>query len=242
METGDFLFLDVELRNGVVFATMTHPDYDHSERQDWEQLISRVAADGEAHVLLITGWGNQPKGRNPTDFDDFNAFDYYDRASKGPVRMLLDLDKPIVMALDGNPGVLTIPLSGDIVIAERHLRFSDNHVLIGTASATQPYLWPLSTGLRVAQRYILTGDQITAEEAERVGLITEVVDTGQSLARGTEYAEKMAALRPQSLQATKRSLNQWMRMAGAPVFDIGLAMEFMLFPDDFKSRVQANRR
>jgi enoyl-CoA hydratase/carnithine racemase len=50
---------------------------------------------------------------------------------------LLNLDKPVVVALDGDPGVLTIPLSCDIIITERHLSFADNHVLIGTASATQ---------------------------------------------------------------------------------------------------------
>jgi enoyl-CoA hydratase len=233
-----YSFLNIEVRDGIVFATMTHPDYSHDEREEWPRLIADVAADDDARVLVITGWGNPKQGRKPGAFEDFDSFKYYDRARQQPVKALLDLDKPVVMAMDGNPGVLTIPLSGDILIAERHLEFSDNHVLIGTASATQPFLWPLNTGLLRAKRYILTGESIDAEEAERLGLVTEVVDTGKSLARATEYAEHFASLRPETLQATKRVLNQWLRMAEGPVFEHGLALEFMLFPKDFSQRYQ----
>ena len=84
-----------------------------------------------------------------------------------------------------------------------------------------------------AKRYILTGEQFTAEEAERMGLVTEVVDTGGALTRATELAERLASLRPEAVQATKRILNQWLKMASSAVFEHGLALEFMLFPDHF---------
>ena len=236
MDPSSYSFLSIEIEGGVATATMTHPDYDHHEREEWPRLIADVAADEDVRVLVLTGWGKPARGRAPGAFEDFDAFTYYDRAVRAPIRAFLDLDKPVVMALDGNPGVLTIPLSGDIVIAERHLTFSDNHVLIGTASATQPFLWPLSTGLMRAKRYILTGDPFSAEEAEHMGLITEVVDQGGALVRAMEYATKLAALRPATLQATKRNLNQWLRMGLTPVLDHGLALEFMLFPTDFATR------
>jgi enoyl-CoA hydratase/carnithine racemase len=239
MDLSSFSFLRVEVRDGVAFATMTHPDYDHEEREEWTRLIAGVDEDDDINVLLITGWGNPKRGRKPGDFDDFDAFKYYDRAVKQPVKALLDLDKPVVMAVDGNPGVLTIPLSGDIVVVERQLTFSDNHVLIGTASATQPFLWPMNSSLMAAKRYILTGETFTAEEGLKMGLFTEVVDTGKALERASEYANHIAGLRSTTVQATKQNLNQWLRMAFTPVYDRGLALEFMTFPTDFQSRYRS---
>ncbi len=46
----------------------------------------------------------------------------------------------------------------------------------------------------------------------------------------------MASLRPETLQATKRALNQWMRLVRTPVYEHGLALEFMLFPKDYAER------
>ena len=47
------------------------------------------------------------------------------------------------------------------------------------------------------------------------------------------YAERLASLRPEAVQATKRTLNQWLKNATSSVFEHGLALEFMLFPDHF---------
>ena len=238
MRPDDYTWMTIEIDGGVAVATMSHPDPTKAEREEYDRLIRDVASDDAVRTLVLTGWSNPRQGPQPGEYEDFTPFGYYDRAGK-LVRMFLDLDKPVIMALDGDPGVLTIPLTGDIVIAERHLSFIDNHVVIGTASATQPFLWPLSTGLLRAKRYILTGESIGAEEAERIGLVTEVVDTGRALARAREYAAKFAAMRPETLQATKRSLNQWMRMGLSQVYDHGLALEFMLFPKDFVERYKS---
>lgn len=236
MDPKAYSFLDVEVRDNVAFVTMTHPDYDHQERTEIPRMIADVEGDSEVHVLLFSGWGNPRRGRKPGDFDDFNGYRYWARARAEPVRAFQDLDKPVVMAVEGEVGQLTIPLSGDIVIVERQCRFSDGHVLIGTASATQPYLWPLNSGLMKAKRYLLTGDSFSAEEGLEMGLFTEVVETGAARARAEEYALKLATLRPDSLQATKNTLNQWMRLAYPAVFDRGLALEFLSFPSDFSDR------
>src|ERR1022692_520807 len=104
MDSGSYEFLSVEVRNGVAIATMTHPDYDHSERREWLQLLTDVAGDEDLRVLIITGWGNPRRGSAPGAFEDFEPFPYYDRAAHS-VRAFLDLDKPVIMALDGDPGV-----------------------------------------------------------------------------------------------------------------------------------------
>ncbi|MGD9996836.1 MAG: enoyl-CoA hydratase/isomerase family protein [Ilumatobacteraceae bacterium] len=236
MQTDGYLFLDVQVDDHVAVATMRHPDYSHAERVDWTTLIDEVRADADVRALVITGWGKPKRGPVPGAFEDFDAFTYYERARLQPLAALLDLDKPVVMALDGDPGVLSIPLTGDILVAERQLRFSDPHVLIGTSSATQPYLWPLNTGLLRAKKYILTGKFLSAEEAYEIGLVSEVVDEGRSLEVALEYAHHMASLRPETVQVTKRVLNQWLRTFHTSIFENALMMEFMTFPKDFAER------
>ena len=236
MKTDGYLFLEVEVRDHVAIATMSHPDYSHAERDDWTTLIEEVKHDDDIRSLVITGWGRPKRGPVPGAFEDFDAFTYYERARLQPLAALLDLDKPVVMALDGNPGVLSIPLTGDILIAERQLEFSDPHVLIGTSSATQPYLWPLNTGLLRAKKYILTGKFLSAEEAYEIGLVSDVVDEGKSLELALEYATHFASLRPETVQVTKRALNQWLRTFHTSIFENALMMEFMTFPKDFSDR------
>ena len=232
MTARDYRFLRVSQRGGIVFAEMSHPNYNRDERDDWPRLFDSVAADEGARVLVIHGFGNPPVDR-PKVFENFEPFKYYSRAAKEPVPMMLDFPKPVVTALDGSPDVPTIPLCTDFVVAERHVVFDDHHVPLSVVSATQPLLWPLSAGLMKAKKYILTGEKLSAEEAERIGLITEVVETGESLRRATEIAERLASLRPEAVQATKRLLNQWLKTAMTPVFEHGLALEFMLFPEHY---------
>jgi enoyl-CoA hydratase len=235
MDTSGYLFLEVEVRDHVAIATMSHPDYSHAERVDWTRLIDAVKGDDDVRSLVITGWGRPRRGPAPDAFKDFDAFKYYERERLRPVPEFLELDKPVVMAIDGNPDVLAIPLTGDILIAERNLEFSDPHVLMGTSSATQPYLWPLNTGLLRAKKYILTGKRISAEDAYEIGLVSEVVDQGRSFQVALEYANHFATLRPETVQVTKRALNQWLRSFHTSIFENALLMEFLTFPQDFAS-------
>jgi enoyl-CoA hydratase len=235
METDAYSFFKVEVRDGIAFATFNRPDTGNkwAKADEWEvsRIVSDIAADDEVRVLVLTGSGETFSGGAHHADDPFEAFDYYDRS----VRLFgayMNLDKPIVIALNGaaSGSGLTLAVLGDIIVAERHVRFSDAHVLGGVVSATGPFLWPPSVGLMRAKRYLLTGDSFSADEAERIGLVTEVVDTGASLARATEYATHLASLSPKALQGTKRSLNQWLRIAFIPVFEHALSLEFMTFP------------
>jgi enoyl-CoA hydratase/carnithine racemase len=54
-------------------------------------------------------------------------------------------------------------------------------------------------------RYLLTGDEFNAVEALRIGLVQEVVEPGQQLARVTELAQVVSAQAPLGVRATLRS-------------------------------------
>jgi enoyl-CoA hydratase len=126
------------------------------------------------------------------------------------LRTLVQFDKPIVSALTGDarpPLGLTIALLSDFIVAEEQIRLSDPHIELGVVSASSAFAWPVSVGVVRAKRYIMTGEPITATEAERIGLVTEVVAAGAAEGRALEFAHTLAGMDPMALAHTKRALN-----------------------------------
>jgi enoyl-CoA hydratase len=74
----------------------------------------------------------------------------------------------------------------------------------------------------------MTADFVDGKEAERIGLVTFSLPQPQVLPRALEIAAKLAAGSQVAIQATKKSINNWMRMAG-PIFDNSLALEMLSF-------------
>jgi enoyl-CoA hydratase len=240
MRTEGYSFINVEQSDGVAFVTFNRNTWARAEEWELFQVFDDLQADDDVRAVLLTGTGDSFCGGNHHSDDPFDAYDYYDRSCRlfGSV---MDLDKPLVVAINGpaTGSGLTLAMFGDIVYAERHVTFRDAHVLGGVVSATGPFLWPPSIGLLKAKRYLLTGDEFSAEEAQAMGLVTEVVETGTSRRHGTDMATRLAAIRPAAVQGTKRALNQWLRVAFGPVFQTALSLEFMRFPEEYAARTRA---
>ena len=71
-------------------------------------------------------------------------------------------------------------------------------------------------------------EQLSGEEAERIGLVSLCCEEAELQAKAHEVARKLAAGAQTALRWTKYSLNNWLRMAG-PNFDTSLALEFLGF-------------
>ena len=118
------------------------------------------------------------------------------------------VSKPIVIAVQG--WCLTIGLelllAADIRIAADNTQFAQIEVKRGIyAIGGATVRLPREIGWSNAMRYLLTGDQISAAEALRLGLVQEVVPAGQHLKRAEEIAEVIAEQAPLAVQATLRS-------------------------------------
>ncbi|MCU1504749.1 MAG: enoyl-CoA hydratase [Ilumatobacteraceae bacterium] len=228
-----YTFLDYDLRDHVAYVTFDSPSTKNTFAlsQEWElfDMLRRVQEDDDVRAVVLTGSGEDFGGGSHHSDDPFDGASYYERSLK-LFGAWLAVEKPIVVAFNG-PGNLTFALLSDIVVAERHVEIKDPHVILGVPAATGSFMWPMSTGLAKAKRYLLTGTAITADEAERIGLISEVVDTGLSKARAAEIAVHIAGLDPNGVQKSKRALNEWMRQAWGPIFKHGLSLEFLHFPE-----------
>ena len=122
------------------------------------------------------------------------------REARDLVFNVIDCSKPIVSAMHG-PAVgagLAAGLLADVSVVGPHARGSSTAT---PASASPPATTPPSAGRCCAawprrSTYLLTCDELTGEEAERIGLVSLCVDDDQVQARGLEVAEQLAHGRP----------------------------------------------
>jgi enoyl-CoA hydratase/carnithine racemase len=118
------------------------------------------------------------------------------------------VSKPVVVAVHGlclTIGV-ELMLACDIRVAAEGARFGQIEVRRGIF----PFgggcaRWVSTCGWGNAMRYLLTGDELDAQEALRIGLVQEVVPPERVLPRALELAEKVAAQAPLAVQATLRN-------------------------------------
>jgi len=115
------------------------------------------------------------------------------------------LRKPVVMAVQGICLTIGIELllAADIRVAAANTRFAQIEIKRGifpAGGATVRLMQEVGWGN--AMRYLLTGDEFSAAEALRLGLVQEVVEPGKELARAVEIAQIVAAQAPLGVQAT----------------------------------------
>jgi enoyl-CoA hydratase len=125
-------------------------------------------------------------------------------------RAIRDLPQPVIAAVNG-PCVgagLALCLAADIRIASATATFGNAAILLGLSGAEMgmSYHLPRIVGTSVAADWMLTGRTVTAEEADRRGLVSELVAPEQLTARAVELATTIAELSPLGVQLTKRAL------------------------------------
>jgi enoyl-CoA hydratase len=162
---------------------------------------------------------------------DFEARARGWREARDIVYNVINCSKMIVSAMHG-PAVgagLVVGLLADISIAAKNARIIDGHTRLGVAAGDHAaIIWPLLCGMAKAKYYLLLCEQVTGEEAERIGLVSLTCEESELQAKALEVARKLNAGAQTALRWTKYTLNNWLRMAG-PSFDASLALEFMGF-------------
>jgi enoyl-CoA hydratase len=116
--------------------------------------------------------------------------------------------KPLVCAVQGRCLTLGIELmlAADVNVAAANTRFAQIEVKRGImpfGGATIRFAQVAGWGN--AMRYLLTGDEFGVQEAWRMGLVQEVVETGSQLDRALEIAGVIASQAPLAVQATLAS-------------------------------------
>jgi enoyl-CoA hydratase len=254
MDYAEYKHLLFERRkNGVLLITINRPEVLNAtnDRLHWEltQIWLTIDADDETRVAVVTGAGRAFSAGGDLDMVQANATDPKRlartvREASDIVYNMINLDKPVVSAINGVAvgAGLVVALMADISIIAENVRFTDGHTRLGVVAGDHAaILWPLLCGMAKAKYYLLTSDFIDGREAERIGLVSLCVPPAELLPRALEVADKLALGSQQAIRWTKRSLNNWLRMAG-PIFDQSIALEMLTFMgEDVREGLQAIR-
>src|SRR4051812_8838869 len=188
-----------------------------------------VDRDDDTRVALLRGAGRAFSAGGSFDLIDAIMNDYEARVrvlreARDLVHNVIECSKPIVSAMHG-PAVgagLAAGLLADVSVVGRTARIIDGHTRLGVAAGDHAAIcWPLLCGMAKAKYLLLTCDQLTGEEAERIGLVSLCVDDGEVQDRALAVAVQLAAGAPAAIRWTKHTLNHWYR-AQTAIFDASL--------------------
>ena len=148
----------------------------------------------------------------------------------------MDLPQPIIAAVNGAAAGLgaTLALFCDVVYAADDAKISDPHVRIGvTAGDGGAVIWPLLVGVARAKEYLMTGDSVSAAEAERIGLVNRVVPAAELVSQAQAFAERLTKGSRMAIRSSKASVNKVLRERVNLILDTSLAFEKECFGTQF---------
>ena len=188
-----------EKRNAITFAMY----------QALARSLGEAQADAAVRAVLLRGEGAGFCAGN--DLQDFLSGPEFSPAH--PVlevlRTLATFDKPLLAAVQGQAvGIgVTMLLHCDLVVAASDAQFSLPFVALGLVpEAGSSLLLPRLVGRQRAAELLFLGKRLDAPGAERLGLVTRVVEEGVLLAQARQLARDVVRQPPQALTATRRLL------------------------------------
>ncbi len=213
----DILLTDIlltDVADGVATVTLNRPQamnaLSRPLRTALVDVFRRLAADAAVGVIILTGAGRafcagldlKELGGEAGAADDTAAV----IAGGDLVAALERCGKPVIGAVNGFAitGGFELALACDVLIAARGARFADTHARVGIMPG-----WGLSQklsrtiGIYRAKELSLTGNYLSAEQAEAWGLVNRVVEPAALLPTCRALAADMLSCEPSVLRAYK---------------------------------------
>ena len=187
--------------------------------RELQDAFVRFRDDDSAFVLVITGAGDRSfcagwdlqDAANMTEFGDYDRYrrELYNSAGECGYTRRVDIFKPIIAAVNGYAfgAGLETALLADLRIAAENAEFGAlerRWNIVGGDGLTARL--PLVVGFARAMELIITGRRIDVHEAERIGLVNEVVPLGRALTRARALAHEIARLPQGAIRADKETV------------------------------------
>ena len=247
-------WLLVEKTGSVHVVSINRPEAFNAVNEEVHHAFATIwrvlAADDDVRAVVTTGVGKAfSAGGDMVMFgrliEDPVARQYQISEARTVFLEVINFPKPLVSAVNG-PAVglgCSIALLSDFLVMGEGSYLADPHVAVGlVAGDGGAAMLPLLVGLMKAKEYVLLGDRITASIAEKLNLVTKVVPDDAVLEQALVLGERLAALPPQALRATKVAMNMHLSRAALGVLEYALAEEYTSFSTpEFQERVAAFR-
>jgi enoyl-CoA hydratase len=223
--------------NALSFATVGEMDAAFAEAE----------RDDDVGVVIVTGAGEKSfvAGADISEINSRDAQSGYEMAQRGQrtLRRLETMGKPSIAAINGFAlgGGCELAMACTIRIAADNAKFGQPEVNLGVIpgyAGTQRL--PRIVGPGIATDLILTGRAIDAQEALRIGLVSQVVGQAELMDTARKTASQILKKGPVAIRAAMESIDRGLNMG----FEDGCGMEATLFglvcgTDDMKEGTSA---
>ena len=222
IETKDFQCVLYSVRDHVLTITLNRPErrnaLNHRAYAEIEAAFRAANKDQDVRVVIVTG--SDPAFCSGEDVKEMMTGEARPATpaaattgrSPTPAAMAaLECEKPVIAAVNGSAvgWGMELALYADIRLASENAKFAELFVKRGlVADVGGFYRLPALVGPSKAAELLLTGDQIDAREAFRIGLVSEVLPHGELMTRAHALAAKIAANPPLAVRAIKDGLRR----------------------------------
>ncbi len=225
----------------ILWARLNRPEALNAINEDvvagLEKLIEIVREEKEIRAVILTGTGKAfCAGADIKMFlrsDTFSAREIIERLGKA-LEGFEDLDVPVIAAVNGFAlgGGCEMAMACDLIIASEKAFFGQPEINIGIipgAGGTQRLARLI--GWKKAMELCLTGDRISAEEAEKLGLVNKVVKAEELEKEVRKIAKAITEKSPTAVALVKQAVNRGFKMG----LRDGISYERDLFALSFSS-------
>lgn len=219
-----FSLIASEARGAVQLVTLNRPERMNALNRnllkvELPEAFRLAREDADVRVVIVTGAGEKVfcSGADLKDAAETGSIGGTSGPSQGPYYrgtptdfLHVGFDKPVIVAVNGMclGAGLHFVADGDLVLAAEHATFFDTHVRVGQVFALEAIglLRRMPFG-EVMRMMLLSGsERMSAADAHRLGLVSEVVPKGDLLARARAHAATIAEFSPATIAASKRAM------------------------------------
>lgn len=201
--------------------------------QELDQAVDQMLADTSVKVVIFTGAGPNvfiagADVKEIAKIDNAKQGEELALKGQGLINKLENAKKPFIAAINGVclGGGNELAMACHMRIASDRAKFGQPEILLGIIpgfGGTQRML--RLCGLAKAREIILTGDNITAQEAFRIGLVNKVVPDGEVLKQSLGLAKKIAAKGRVAIELIQEAIHEGAKLS----LSDGLKLEARLF-------------
>ncbi len=242
----NFTYLLMNSEDGLTTITINRPQ--QANALNWEtirelkQAVEATRDAPETRVVVITGAGERTfvggaDIKALADLDVFKA-EQFIRAVHEAFRAIREHPAPVIAVVNGYAlgAGLELMMSCDITIAADLAQLGMPEVKVGLPSVIECALMPHLIGLTRTRELLLTGDNIDAHEAYRIGLVNQVVPLAELPAAVKRMAQRLMSNGPRALFLQKELINRWLNLPMDEAIEAGIKSLAMAYATDAPQR------
>ncbi len=199
-------------KENIATVTLNRPEklnaLNREMRSAFCHAMQELRADHETGVVIITGAGRGFCAG--LDLKEISSTSLRETGNVTFISVIEDMEVPVIAAVNGYAvtGGLELALACDMIVAADSAQFADTHARVGVMpGGGMAARLPRAVGIRKAKELSLTGNYLSAREAERLGLVNRVVPGAELMKAASELAGQILSADQNVVRQMKRLID-----------------------------------